>query len=134
MSRHFSEILAAIRQLVSLKYLNLHTTQAGVISLLQCPVPLSVVLASFSPSLRQISTMQIVFSDFAPLPIRTCPAEETIKTVFLEGLISIDGGETGNLLVWGEKEEGRIKWYRDMESQLDSDLDCMCSSTVSYYL
>jgi hypothetical protein len=113
MNRHFSGILAAIPQLPSLKHLDLHIVPTNGPGSLLCPIALSTVLASFSPSLRQLSAMQIVFSDFATLPIRDSPRKGPTKIVILQGLLPVDGGEPGVLLLWGEKQAGGIEWYRE---------------------
>jgi hypothetical protein len=90
------------------------------------PVPLVNVLASFSPSLRWFGAEEIIFPDYAALPCRPAADLDDDDILSLEALYPKDGaeGETGSLLVWGQKEEGRIEWYRDVDGHDGLDTDC----------
>lgn len=123
----FPDHLSMLPQFPSLKLFEVGLI-ATPINMIPSPVPLSAILASFSPTLRAFRVQQFVFSDLDTLTRREVPipTRESIRLieVLCPGPVDGDGGRGGpdgdreavEMSVWGEESEGVITWFCDVVS------------------
>jgi hypothetical protein len=124
----FSSVLDFLPRFPSLHQLKIFFVHKGGPQQVQSPVSLSAVLASFPPSLERFEAQQFIFPDFETLPLRPMKTLEEYGPVTLDALypLNAEQTETKKLVVWGkeEKEGGRIRWYRDADSEDEKQRSC----------
>lgn len=89
--------------------------------LVESPVALLDFLTNFPSSLTIFEAKQFVFTDSSSLSIRTCPSHKDDKRKYVPTLGAKDReeGMAVRILVWGEENEGKISWYRQVPEAIE---------------